>query len=563
MAVTTAQIEGKLSKLSEDAAAVGVLRRSCKETAEAIATARQDLRELAEEHALERERIDRAELRLTEHDKQLTRLAKAETVAAEIDEINARIRSHDEDLARRFAMLRQDHDIVRNDLDAITAKFVDESLPRLLENVDDMSSRMDKMRNELNESATRAALDAKDREQLQAKVAAVLDTDLLGRLGELASVSAARHAELGSQGRAVEAELEKLKVLASQTDDILGKDGTHFFELVQHVEDCQASTSGLATRLAQAEARVDRGEEVQLLKLERLKEDSHLPGLEPKGGDQATSASYYELLQRVAAEEQRTTAMEREIAELRSAPRPGAPPGASGDADFSARVYAVEAQLKSLQTSPHAPHAPHGDSGASQVELVALEQRVGAVEVRVRVLGEKVDHFGGGGAMPGAFPPPAFAPSAYAMPPVSVPHYMPTSPRPIKLLASDEPGDLTVEPVAREICSGDVRIDGARAFWTVAVEENVPVLSPPFVLAGVDARLKLLPRAGTSQGEPIPCGLYLRCSAGTHITFRLFSNGTWHEPLNGDYPKRKDKGKHLVGSFFGAATFGAELLEQV
>ena len=61
-------------------------------------------------------------------------------------------------------------------------------------------------------------------------------------------------------------------------------------------------------------------------------------------------------------------------------------------------------------------------------------------------------------------------------------------------------------------------------FWTVSVEEATPVLSPPFLLGGVDARLKLLARAapGGVKGEPIPCA---RPSLHHRVHFRSHTAG--------------------------------------
>ena len=48
---------------------VGVLRRSVKDCSDGLGATRQDLRELAEEHALERERQDRLDHRMSDLDK--------------------------------------------------------------------------------------------------------------------------------------------------------------------------------------------------------------------------------------------------------------------------------------------------------------------------------------------------------------------------------------------------------------------------------------------------------------------------------------------------------------
>lgn len=101
-------------------------------------------------------------------------------------------------------------------------------------------------------------------------------------------------------------------------------------------------------------------------------------------------------------------------------------------------------------------------------------------------------------------------------------------------------------------------------FWAVEVASGV-VLSQPFTMSGLECQLRLQPSSPTPDGrggETYPCGLYLRCPAGSRVRFRLYAGTAWLEPpLVVEYPKRKDKGLKHVGGFQGKTKFGVEILD--
>lgn len=533
--------EGKLTKVAEDAAAVAVLRRSCKDSVDAIAGCRADMRELVEETGIDRERTDRAELRLNELEKALGRCARVDQVSRELDDLNTRLHDTAEELTKDTALVRADGDVAREDLRAISVRLAD-TFPALHKRVDEMSSEVANLAQQLAATRDFTETEKESRERSELDVRLALQT--LEETGQRERVELdKKNADLTTKTKAILRDVEQVSLAVANVDDVVGTDGINFFELLQRMNDAEKKQSEAEGRFQDVEGRLGRSEEMQLMKLESLAN-------EPGGVDHQ---QFVDLLARVVEQEKRVVVAERGLSHVH---------------EVQERLRAMEAaaarleerEIKRLETGDRAgPSARRLEELEKQVRELSAQTlqadlgRVEMVDTGAARLGGALDSLDS--KMRGLMDRVEYMESGSRHAPRGVP---------AEFRRADE-GGQSVPPVleaGREVCAGEVSVEGAVGYWNVSVDSTTPLLSPPFVILGIEGRLKILPRPGLPQeSEPILCGLYLRCSAGTHILFRLYASGTWHDPLNGDYPKRKDKGKHLAGGFRGATTVGVEVLE--
>ena len=262
MSTSVAQLEGKLSKLVEDTAAVAVLRRSTKEAGEGVERMRTDLRQLAEEHSFERERTDRQDQRVTDLEKALAKLAKTDVVTQELDELGSRLRVQDEETTRRLAMLRAEFDVARNDLDAVTVKFAEDALPQLLTRLDKTEQRVSAFTDDVRQ--VEATLDdklANLREKFVQQQSH--DSKEIGKLREFFASTARMDV--------VETDMAKLEAASAGVKDVIGEDGKHFFELLRLGQEAKELAAVLEARFGSLDKRVQADRKAVLEKLEQLR----------------------------------------------------------------------------------------------------------------------------------------------------------------------------------------------------------------------------------------------------------------------------------------------------
>ena len=122
---------------------------------------------------------------------------------------------------------------------------------------------------------------------------------------------------------------------------------------------------------------------------------------------------------------------------------------------------------------------------------------------------------------------------------------------------------------------GSITLIGQSAKWEISdmslrllTPNQFPkyIISPPFDVQGVQARMKLFPLGSEQSKKPGWCSLYLRCPGGTKVRFNLSVNGEDQDVFDCLYDAEKDKGKHdfcEVERWIrpdGGVSFGAEIV---